>query len=61
MFLIEGDAGAVLHTGDVRCEGSFVKEMIAPGGGLGRFGGWWEGEGKGKERLAAVYVDSSMM
>ena len=65
MFLIEGDAGTVLHTGDVRCEGSFVSQMVGPGGGLERFGGWWEAEGErgemNKERLKAVYVDSSMM
>lgn len=81
MFLIEGDNGTVLHTGDVRCEGTWMKKMLGPGGGLETFGGWWEeagnegkpevwdrkGKGKEKERsfqkerLQAVYVDSSAM
>ncbi|KAL7417806.1 hypothetical protein BDY24DRAFT_367705 [Mrakia frigida] len=78
MFLIEGENGTVLHTGDIRCEGSWMKQMLGPGGGLERYGGWWDEEGnegkpdvwdrkgKGKqkfkkERIQAVYVDSSAM
>lgn len=55
-----------------------MKQMLGSGGGLERYGGWWDEEGnegkpdvwdrkgKGKqkfkkERIQAVYVDSSAM
>jgi mRNA degradation ribonuclease J1/J2 len=71
MFLIQGPNGAVLHTGDIRCEPSFIEAIVKEKGcPLERFGGWRKGEsdeegrarmGEEKERLKAIYLDTSSL
>ena len=69
-YLIEGNQGAVLHTGDIRCEPSFIEALkkhplllpyIRPRDDKGK------GKGKGKEgdspnkQLEAIYLDTACM
>lgn len=56
MFLVEGPRGAVLHTGDVRCDRAFRDALKS-----GRLGRYLVPEEDGSERLQAVYIDSSSM
>lgn len=58
MFLIQGSNGAVLHTGDVRAELTWL-EGLTKSPSLSPY--LWANRRQGKERLRAMYIDTSAL
>ena len=56
-YLIEGERGAILHTGDIRCEAAHIERLkLHPQ--LQSYL-WNREETEGRQQLEAIYLDTA--